>query len=59
MSPETDAVNVIGDPCGTLDGQLTETVGHGGLQPVQSAIVTVAEPGTGGAVPSLTLTVAV
>src|SRR4029077_3509188 len=40
-SPLTEAVKVIGAPSSTSDGQLTDTVGHGGLQPVHSAMVTV------------------
>src|SRR5436190_18073072 len=32
MPLETDALKVIGEPKSTSDGQLTDTVGHGGLQ---------------------------
>jgi hypothetical protein len=57
----TDAVNVIGCPASTSDGQLTEIFGHtggGGTQPEQSATVTVALP-FALRLPSLTSTVAV
>jgi hypothetical protein len=44
---DTLVVNVTGVPGSTGDvGQSTENVGHGGLQSVQAATVTVAEPGT-------------
>ena len=41
MSPPMEAVKVIGAAWSTSDGQLTEIVGHGGLQSVHSAMVTV------------------
>src|SRR5687767_13450663 len=37
----TEAVKVAGWPASTSLGQLTETVGHGGLQSVHTATVTV------------------
>jgi hypothetical protein len=57
--PDTEALNVIGEPCSTSDGQLTDTVGHGGSQPVQTATVTVVEEFAVWVLPSLTSTVAV
>ena len=55
-SPLTEAVKVIGAPWSTSDGQLTDTVGQGGRQPVHSATVTVVEPVAVCALPSLTVT---
>jgi hypothetical protein len=59
MSPAIDAVNVIGEPKSTSDGQLTEMVGQGGRQFVQAAIVTVVVLTAVCALPSLTSTLAV
>jgi hypothetical protein len=59
MSPAPEAVKVIGAPCSTSAGQLTEMVGHGGTQPVHSAMVTVVVLCAVCPLPSLTSTDAV
>ena len=41
MLSAPEALKVIGAPWSTSAGQLTDTAGHGGLQPVHSAMVTV------------------
>src|SRR5258705_6814349 len=58
MSPAPEAVKVIAEPMSTSAGQLTEIVGHGGFQPVHSAMVTVVEL-FALRLPSLTVTLAV
>ena len=59
MSPAPEALKVIGAPRSTSDGQLTEIVGHGGLQPVHSAMVTVVVLTAVCWLPSFTVAVAV
>src|SRR5258708_3046450 len=56
MSPAPEALKVIGAPSSTSAGQLTDTVGQGGTQPMHSPMVTVAVPGTMCPFPSFTLT---